>query len=171
MKAILRTVGLFVLALAVCGCGRDNVAREVAAMNASNLKRVANMYAAYQNYRGTGPTDEADFKAFIKGFMPKNLEMMGIDPNNVDKIFTSERDSKPFKIRYRVAGGRGSVDPVVFEQEGQGGKKQVGFTGGRVDEADDATYQALWAGRFERPTGGERPSGPPAGVPKGPPKK
>ena len=45
--------------------------------------------------------------------------MMNIDANNLDGLFTSERDNKPFKIRYKVGGGRGSVDAVVFETGGQ----------------------------------------------------
>ena len=85
---------------------------------------------------------------------------MGFDPANLDKAFTSERDGKPFKIRYNVGGGRGSVDPVVFEQDGVAGKKQVGFTGGKVEEVDDATYKDLWAGK--------KPANMPAGPPTGP---
>ncbi len=163
------------------GCG-DPVARDVAAMNGSNIQRLANMYAAYQNYRGgQGPKDEAEFKAFIKAYDPPKLEMMGIKPDNLDALFTSERDGKPFKIRYKVGGGRGSVDPVVFEQEGKEGTKQVGFTGGKVESVNDASYQQLWAGKGESkppaaapavPAGagaGGRPTGPPPGAPTGPP--
>jgi hypothetical protein len=157
------------------GCG-DNVAKEVAAMNTSNVQRLSNTYAAFQNFKGgRGPNDAADFKAFIKDFDPNKLSMMGIDPKELDAIFTSERDGKPFKIRYKVGGGRGSVDPVVFEQDGKEGKKQVGFTGGKVEDVDDATYAQLWAGKGEKPTGdprsGGRPVGAPAGAPTGPPGK
>lgn len=145
----------------IAGCSGDNTAREVAAMNASNIQRVANVYAAFQHYRGRGPNDEAEFKTFIKEFMPKNLELMGIDPNNVEKIFTSERDGKAIKIRYKVAGGRGAIVAVAFEQEGKAGKKQVGFTGGKIEMADDATIQRMWTGK-----GDAGPAQPPA-----PPKK
>ena len=107
------------------------------------------MYAAYQNMKSSGgPKDEADLKAWIKEYDPNKLSMMKIDANNLDGLFTSERDGKPFKVRYKVGGGRGSVSAVVFEQEGVNGKKQVGFTGGRVDEVDDATYNQLWPARF-----------------------
>lgn len=157
----------------IAGCSRDNVAREVAAMNASNIQRVANVYAAFQHYRGRGPNDEAEFKTFIKEFMPKNLEMMGIDPNNIDKIFTSERDGKPLKVRYKAGGGRGAVVAVAFEQEGKGGKKQVGFTGGKIETADDATVQKMWAGKVDATPSQQsgRPAGAPTGAPKGSPGK
>jgi hypothetical protein len=141
------------------------------------------MYAAFQNYKGgRGPNDETEFKAFIKNYDPNKLSMMQINANNIDGAFTSERDGKPFKVKYRVGGGRGSVDPVVFEEEGKDGKKQVAFTGGKVDNVDDAAYQQLWARHSghsgqvaaQAPptagaTGGARPSGRPTGAPTGPP--
>jgi hypothetical protein len=163
------------------GCG-DKGADAVGALNRTNIQRLSNMYAAYQNYKGQGPNEEAEFRDFIAHFQPAKLAMMKIDPNKPDALFTSERDGKPFKVRYNVGGGRGSVDAVVFEQEGQGGKKQVGFTGGKVEEVDDAAYEKLWAGEgpsavLTGPTAAAsagravRPTGPPAGAPTGPPGK
>jgi hypothetical protein len=169
------------------GCSRDKTAEQVGEMNKSNIQRISNMYAAYQNMKGagSGPKDEADLKAWIKEYSPEKLSMMKIDVNNLDGLFTSERDNKPFKIRYKVGGGRGSVAPVVFEQDGVGGKKQVGFTGGKVEHVDDAEYKQLWEGKtgVTGPSGGPgggpggggkdsgRPpsGGAPAGAPKGPP--
>jgi hypothetical protein len=180
LKICHRTAALFLAAAVLTGlvgCSGDKTAAEVAAMNKSNIQRLSNIYAAFQNFKGNmGPKDEAEFKAFIKEFDKNKLTMMGINPDKLDDVFTSERDSKPFKIRYKVGGGRGSVDPVVFEQEGKEGKKQVGFTGGKVEEVDDPTYQQLWAGKKpSQPVTppkqrGGRPSGRPEGAPTGPPK-
>jgi hypothetical protein len=168
-------IGVFLAG--VLGCNRDKTAELVGDMNKSNIQRISNMYAANQNMKSSGgPKDEADLKAWIKEYDPHKLSMMKIDPNNLDGLFTSERDGKPFKIRYKVGGGRGSVEAVVFEQDGVGGKKQVGFTGGRVDDVDNSTYNQLWAGKVSstpavqannkdagRPSGGV-----PVGAPKGP---
>ncbi len=177
-----RVLGLVatVLAVGLAGCNRDRTAETVAAMNTSNVQRLANLYSAHQNYKsGRGPANDAEFREFIRTFDPNKLQMMGIDPNDLDKLFTSEVDSKPLKIRYNVGGGRGSKDPVVFEQEGQNGKKRVGYTDSTVEEVDDSTYQQLWAGKTATgpaasggpPTkGGGRPTGAPAGAPTGPPK-
>jgi hypothetical protein len=175
-KAYFQAVAAVILA-AVVGCG-DKTADRVGAMNRSNIQRIGNMYAAYQNYKaGRGPQDETDLKEFIKTYDPGKLTMMKIDPNNLGGLFTSERDGKPFKIRYQVSGGRGSAQAVIFEQDGQAGKKQVGFTGGRVEEVEDATYDKLWAGG-ETPSAspsatsaskGSRPVGIPPGAPTGPP--
>jgi hypothetical protein len=169
-----------ILLAGLIGCSKNKVAEQVGAMNTMNSQRLANLYSAHQNYKnGQGPKDEAEFKTFIKDFDPEKLKMMGIDPNNIDVLFTSERDGKPFKIRYRVGGGRGSVAAVVFEQQGSEGKKQVAYTGNtKVEEVDDATYQQLLAGKgVSQPSAGGpplntkdgRPIGRPQGAPTGPP--
>jgi hypothetical protein len=168
--------GAAFLLAASAGCGPD-VAAQVAAMNKSNIQRLANIYSAHQNFKGgRGPADEAEFKTFIKEFDPAKLKMMAIDPNNMDALFTSERDNQPFAIRYGVGGGRGSEDPVVFEQEGKEGKKQVGYTGkAQVETVDETTYASLWAGQKAAPAAGPatdgRPVGKPVGAPTGPPGK
>jgi hypothetical protein len=162
-------IGVLVAGLA--GCAGDPTAKEVAAMNKSNIQRVANMYTAFQTYKaGRGPKSEAEFKDFIAHFDAAKLQMMGINPADLGGLFTSERDGKPLKVRYGVGGGRGSVDAVVFEQDGLAGKKLVGFTAGKVDEVDDLTWQQLWAAKpaAAQPKGAGRPSGPPAGAPTGP---
>jgi hypothetical protein len=176
----LARIGLLGLCVALVGCSGDETSKQISAMNTSNIQRLANMYAGHQNSKsGAGPKDEAAFKEFIKVWDPTKLSAMNIDPANLDKTFTSERDGKPFKIRYGVGGGRGSVDAVVFETEGKDGKKQVGYTGGKVEEVDDATYKDLFAGKKSGsapsgpPTGpnsGGRPTGAPPGAPTGPPK-
>ena len=152
-------------------------------MNTSNIQRLANMYSAFQQQKGgRGPNDGAEFKGFVKNFDPSRLAMMNIDAKNLDALFVSERDSKPFKIRYKVGGGRGAESPVIFEEVGKEGKKQVGFTGkSKVEEVDDSTYAQFWAGKGPTvpaagptggaPKGGGRPAGIPQGAPTGPPKK
>jgi hypothetical protein len=162
------------LLVALAGCSGNDTASQVAAINTSNIQRLANMYSGYQNMKSSGgPKDEKDFKAFIKNFDPAKLKMRGIDPNGLDALFTSERDGKPFKIRYQVGGGRGSEAPVIFEQVGKEGKKQVGYTGlSKVEEVDDARYAQLWSGKSAPtvdPKAAVRPSGIPSGTPKGPP--
>jgi hypothetical protein len=160
----------------LAGCG-DKIADQVGAMNKSNLQRVANIYEGHQNMKGgKGPKDEAELTKFIKEYDPAKLKMMGIDANDVPKLLTSERDGKPFKVRWGVGGGRGAVAPVVFEQEGKDGKKQVGFTGGKVEEVEDSQYRAYLSGKASTSVPGGRPvgrpggSGPPPGAPTAPPK-
>ena len=154
----------FVL-LHLAGCSGNRIASQVAAMNDANIKRLVNLYTAYQSVHGwQGPKDENVLKSFVtsRGIPERNLEMMGIDPNIVDNVFKSDRDGKPFKVRYGVTGGRGVSDAIVFEDQGINGKKMVAFNGPLVEEVDDAEYKKLWeyGGRPEGMTG--QSVGPPA---------
>lgn len=117
-------------------------------MNDSNIRRVANLYTAFQiRNSGRGPKDEAEFKSFIERDMSKRkLEMMGINPTDIEDLFRSERDGKPFVIRYGVSGGLTTTEPVVFEQEGREGRRKVAFTNGPVEEVDNARYEQLLKG-------------------------
>ena len=132
----------------VAGCSDDNPDRRVAAMNDTNIKRLTNLYQEFRLHRNsTGPKDEAELKQFIQQDMPRpNLERMLVDPENVDALFTSERDGQTLVVRYGVQGGLGASDPVVFEREGRGGKRQVGFTNGTVEEVEGARYEQLMQG-------------------------
>jgi hypothetical protein len=160
------------------GCSGSKASREVAAMNTCNIQRLSNLYTAFQHTRGgTGPKSETEFKTFIAEFDAQKLSMMGVDPNDLTAAFTSERDGQPFRIKYNVNGGRGAVDAVVFEQKGADGKRQVGFTGGKIDEVNAADNTPTVAaegtsGRQGQPPGGGRPvsTGPPPGAPTGPPR-
>lgn len=101
------------------------------------------------NRYGPGPKNETEFKRFIKDEMgPYHLGLMHVDPDKIDAIFISDRDQKPFKVRYDVTSGPGVVNALVFEQDGVGGKKQVGLNGGTVMEVDDAQYQDMWNGKW-----------------------
>jgi hypothetical protein len=158
------------LVTGLVGCNRDRTAELVAAVNTSNVQRLANLYAAHQNHKnGRGPASESEFREFVRTFDPNKLKMMGINPDELDQVFTSEADGKPLRVRYNVGGGRGSRDPVVFEQDGKDGLKRVGYTGGTVEEVDDATAQQLWAGKgASGPPGDGRPTGRPIGAPVAP---
>jgi hypothetical protein len=154
------------------GCSGNKISRQVAAMNTSNIQRVSNLYTAFQHARnGSGPKDEDEFKTFIAEFDVNKLAMMGVDPGNLVALFTSERDGKPFEIRYSVGGGRGAVDAVVFEQVGLAGKHQVGYTGGKVEEVANGDPQV--AGPTPAPSPGPPAARPavarPEGAPTGPP--
>lgn len=148
------TLTLVAALLFLPGCSsEDNGASQIAAVNSSNIQKLTNLYSAFQTNRyGPGPKSEGEFKRFIKEEMgPYHLELMHVDPNNIDAVFISERDHKPFKVRYGVNGGPGIVNPVVFEEEGIGGKKQVGINGAKVVEVDDAQYKEMWEGHWHPP--------------------
>ncbi|HEY2827311.1 MAG TPA: hypothetical protein VGJ04_06895 [Pirellulales bacterium] len=148
MNLLSRNFVLGMLLLVAASCSSDNVANVVAAKNDANIKRVVNLYNAYQSTHGwLGPKDEKSLRDYVTdhNIPDQNLEMMGIDPKNLDGIFKSDRDGKPFKIRYGVMGGRGGVtDAIVFEDTGVGGQRLVAFNGPVVVAVDDARYKDLW---------------------------
>jgi hypothetical protein len=136
---------------------------------------------------GRGPKDETEFRSFIQEYNKDQLAAMGIDSRKLDELFTSDRDGKPFKIRYKVGGGHGSKDAVIFEETGEGGVRLIGYTGmPPMEVSDDATYQSMLAGKgfSAAAAGGQtaikeamqqnaknkgRPvGGPPPGAPTGP---
>lgn len=111
--------------------------------NKTNIQRLSNCYSMYQFNNGwQGPVDEASFKKYLSEVRPEILSRMGID--DIDSIFISERDGQPFKVRYAVKGtARGTSEAVVFEAEGSGGKKMVGFLNMTQREVDQAEYDQL----------------------------
>jgi hypothetical protein len=148
----LMTALLLAWCMTAGGCNRrQDPAAVVAAMNDSNIRRVANLYTAFQlRNGGRGPKNEAEFKQFIQQKMSKQkLAMMQVDPNDVEGLFRSERDGKPFTVRYGVSGGLTSTAPVVFEQEGRDGMRQVAFTNGPVEDVNDARYGELLQGKAQ----------------------
>jgi hypothetical protein len=136
------------LAAVLIGCSsRTDPDSAIARVNATNTQRLANLYATYQSeHDWRGPADEAEFKTFIRKYDPQRLSRAGVDPNAIDKLFTSEDDGQPFKIRYGVPGSSmGSSAPVIFEAAGDGKLRLVGFLNMEQREVDESEYNALWS--------------------------
>jgi hypothetical protein len=142
---------------ALCGClltgvligcsSRTDPDSAIARVNGTNIERLANLYFTFQSqHEWRGPADEAEFKSFLKKYNPSKLSRIGVDPNALDKLFISERDDQPFKIRYGVRGSAmGSSAPVIFEAAGDGNRRLVGFLDMQQREVDESEYNALWS--------------------------
>jgi hypothetical protein len=140
------------------GCS-DGTASSIASYNNANIKRLTNLYSSYQAAHSfQGPTDEASLRSFVKDQAPWRLQLMQVDADKLDELFISERDHKPFKVKYGVVSGPGAVNALVFEQQGTSGKRQVGLNGGTVEEADEAQYKEMWEGHWHAPRPGTAPS-------------
>lgn len=146
--AVLLAVAFFGLA----GCRRDSAREMIAANNDTNAKRLGTLYGFFQlRNELRGPRDEAEFRAFIAAQDPGRLALAGVSPARLDDLFRGERDRLPLRIRYGIdTRVRGPALPVVFEQVGRDGRRQVGFTGGGVEEVDAATAEILWTGSSEK---------------------
>jgi hypothetical protein len=142
----------------------EKAAKAIAAVNTCNIQRLTNLYSAFQMaHYGPGPQNEADFKQFITDVMgPAHLKLMQIDPDKIDALFISERDHKPFRVKYGVEGGPGVVNAVVFEEEGINGIRQVGFNGGTVQDVGQARYQDLWDSKSPARSEAAGPTGDPS---------
>ncbi|MGI9456016.1 MAG: hypothetical protein ACR2NU_05605 [Aeoliella sp.] len=142
-------VGCCLLIGVIAGCGGGNYPdAAIARVNETNIQRLANLYFTYQmKNEWRGPADQQAFSEFIRNYNPKKLTRIGIDPSAIDELFVNERDGKPFKIRYSVAGSAmGSSEPVIFESVGLRGKRMVGFLNMEQREVDEAEYNDLWEG-------------------------
>jgi hypothetical protein len=144
--SLIATIALAIV-LSMGGCSSNSVQSQVAAMNTSNIKRVANLFAAYQNIQGgEGPKDAQTIIAFAKSIPVDALHNMKIDENNLNALFISERDNKPFRIKFgTVRGAMSPHIPVIFEEQGVGDTRQVAWTNARVEELGAAEYQRLWS--------------------------
>jgi hypothetical protein len=153
-----RFVWLAILSsLIAAGCS-DSKSGAIGALNNENIKRLTNLYSMYQAAHSfQGPAEEAAFKGFIKDQAAWRLKLMQVDPDKLEDLYISERDRKPFKVKYGVVSGPGAVNALVFEQDGLNGKRQVGFNGGTVEEADDAQYKEMWEGRWHGAASGAIP--------------
>jgi hypothetical protein len=139
-------IGLAVgLAVAVLGCSSEQ--RRSGQREQSGLKTLAILYMQFvsQN-KGKAPADEAEFKAFIRKLPESQQKSFGI--KDVDSLFVSDRDGKPYVMRYGAAktgslGPQGpSSAPVVgYEQVGSGGRRYVASALGAVEEVDEAAFK------------------------------
>lgn len=155
MSRIIIATGFVVACAAVgltgCGSGANPAANAIKASNPSNIHRITNLYTAFATqHGGNGPRDEKEFREFIGSLGPERLGRMGIDPNRLDAVFTSERDKQPFVVRYgRQNGDAPPAGPggqhggvVVLEATGVDGTRQAGYIGTREVKSLDANEAA-----------------------------
>jgi hypothetical protein len=104
-----------------------------------NLRAIAAYYSQYRAHnRGQVPADEKDFKNFIKQQGGVALDHKGI---TVDDLFVSNRDGKPFVVKYRGDKSWPLPEAVAYEQEGSGGTRHVATIVGEYDEISEAEFR------------------------------
>ena len=140
--------------LILAGCS-DGVGTKIAALNETGIQRLVNCYTFYHVKNGyKGPKDEADFKKFIA--MPgneKGFERAGIDTTDIDAMFISSRDEKPFRVKYNVTGSSfGFSAPIIFESEGVDGEIMVGFGGAKTELMSKEEADKLFMQRVKKIT-------------------
>ena len=62
------------------------------------------MYGKYRGaHQGQAPKNEAAFKAYIAGLSETDLTSAGVSKAEINDIFVSPRDNKPYVVRYNEA--------------------------------------------------------------------
>ena len=151
--------GLLVFMLGGCSNG-SKVDSLVGSLNKSNIQRLSNLYNKYQSQHDwVGPESMDVLKEYVRGLPETRLERMGVDVANLESLFISERDGKEFVVRPGVQGSAmGSVQPVVFEQDGLDGKWMKGFTSRAPREASSKSEYDEWMnGNWQEPVAAQRP--------------
>ena len=148
----MRNSGFSVLLFVVMflfGCGGPNPDKMFAESFDTKIKKLAVLYSTFQaRNRWTGPADDAEFRNYIDNVNETRLGRLGITKSQLDSLFQSERDNKPYRIRWGMSGGNGvPPKPILFEAEGLDGKYMVGFTNGTSQEFSKEDYDKLWAGQ------------------------
>jgi hypothetical protein len=123
------------------GCSGNQAAVE---RETSNLKPLSVLYGKYlSQHRGQAPADEAALKSFAKKLDPKELEALGV--KDIDSLFISARDKKPYTIVYgnNATSAPGEDVVIAYEQEGLSGKRYVATRLGRIEEVDEARFREM----------------------------
>jgi hypothetical protein len=123
-----------------------------------NGRRVAVMYARFMNspkepVRGPdgfkGPKDEAELRSFIAAIPQDALTELGITDPQAAGLFVSERDGKPFRVRYGITGPVSTTYAIIAEAEGVGGRVKVYKTDGGALEVPAGEADAYLEGKHD----------------------
>lgn len=132
-----------VLGLLTVGCG--GARRRAQQREESNLKPLAILYGRFiGQHRGRPPASEEEFKKFIGSFGKEQLATFNV--TDVDSLFVSPRDQKPYVVLYGKSPPAGSARVIAHEQEGQGGTRFVATDLGKVEEVDEARFREMVPG-------------------------
>ena len=134
---------LFCFVLFPLGCGDGTKAR-IMEFNDTKIRRLHNCYQLYiQRHSMTGPKSEEEFKAYLKSPAAEpNLALIDMDASMVDDMFISDRDGKPFVVKYGV---NGHGPAIIFEAEGVDGTRMVALDPPK-EISDSAEYDRLLNG-------------------------
>jgi hypothetical protein len=138
---------LVALTLATAGCRSRQ--ENVPAME-SNLRPLALFYGQFVGqHSGKPPANEEEFRTYLDSLSAGELDAWGVD--DVDRLFVSPRDGKPYVVLYgenALQGPRWIADsPVIaYEQVGVAGRRLVATALGAVEEVDEAELKDLLPG-------------------------
>lgn len=131
----------FVLAALACGlaasgCGSSGTPPPQSD-GEKNLQALGNAIAMFQGAKKRYPNDLNELKAWLKTAKASDLKARGIE--DVEKIFTSPRDSQPYLYAKPIS----SIPPALaYEKTGASDKKMVVGHHLIVEDVQEADLQA-----------------------------
>jgi hypothetical protein len=105
------------------------------------ISQLFHLYKAYVERNKKGPPDEQALRDF--GQKLTTEEKTGyIISEDIDQLFVSPRDKQKYVIRYNTRlDPTGPTRGVIWEAEGQGGRRYVALTLGYVEEYGEAMFK------------------------------
>ncbi|MEX2169664.1 MAG: hypothetical protein WD851_10155 [Pirellulales bacterium] len=113
----------------------------------SNLAWLGAMYGMYLGqHQGETPKTIDDLRKFVEKKTSKD-QLTRLGAANINDLFVSRRDGKPFvMVSYNkppTMGEQGLPPVVLYEAEGENGKKAVAFLGAGTRTVDESELQKL----------------------------
>jgi hypothetical protein len=131
-----------IVALCVCGAMAAGCTSGAGEEHQTNLRGLAAYYSQFKaKNRGEAPKNEKALKDYIDA----DLSAAGA-PTSADKIdalFVSNRDGKPFAIRYSGDKSWQYPELMAYEQEGRNNMRHVAYALGGVEALTDEQFNKM----------------------------
>ena len=116
-----------------------------------HLKALVVLAGQYRGqHQGKAPPSLEALKAYVAKVDTNTLKRLDIDPNQVESMFVSSRDNKPFVYRPATLGapqmgpdGKPLQHVLFHEAEGSGGKRWVAYDLGGTELVEESKFAQL----------------------------
>jgi hypothetical protein len=122
------------------GCGAGKV--EGLPADEQNLKTIALLYGEFTSAKRKPPANLDEFKKYLESTKAHPTAMITFE-GDVEQFLTSPRDKKPYTFIWNVTPQVGKLDPIAYEQEGDGDSRLAAFGGGSVLDLDPERFKQL----------------------------
>lgn len=139
---MIRLSALFFLALMLFlpGCGATKV--EGLPADEQNMKTIALLYGEFSSSKRKPPANLEEFKKYLEATQANPSAGITFE-GDVEQFLTSPRDKKPYTFIWNVMPQVGKLDPIAYEQEGDGDSRLAAFGGGSVLDLDSEQFKQL----------------------------
>ncbi len=122
------------------GCGAKKV--EGLPPDEQNLKVITLLYGEFVSAKGKPPANLEEFKKYLESTKANPSAVVTFE-GDTEQFLTSPRDKKPYTFIWNVRVSVGKLDPIAYEQEGDGDSRLAAFGGGSVLDLDPEQFKQL----------------------------